>query len=261
MLLILGPCALLTVRRPDLTRGSHDSRVRSGNESCARASSPSPSILQMFSSLKIGLARPVARYLTQVQPPRLPLTARLQRFASTGAPSTPPAAAVLPPRPPKHKGKKAKASSKSPTTPSLTVAALSPSTPSIPSLLPLGLHKNTSSKPADGQAVALTSAERYDTAALLKSLQALGLLDGAVNLLGEAILLPRWSPQPGVVGEVFIFESGTIVTWGLGQAGTEAFLRKVIRGSVLGVEELGWVEQGRYTEPETEVLDFWVGKK
>lgn len=108
--------------------------------------------------------------------------------------------------------------------------------------------------------MALTSAERYDTAALLKSLQALGLLEGAVNLLGEAILLPRWSPAPGQMGEVFIFESGTIVTWGLPQAGTEAFLRKVIRGSA-EEQELGWVEQGRYAEPETEVLDFWVGKK
>lgn len=212
-----------------------------------------------LNSFRKVLARPVARQAVQL-PPQLPIFAQ-QRFASSGLAPTPSVASSLPPRPQKHKAKKAKASSKTPVTPSLTVAALSPSSPPIPSLLPLGLHKTASSKPADGQAVALTSAERYDTAALLKSLQALGLLDGAVNLLGEAILLPRWSPAPGQTGEVFIFESGTIVTWGLGQAGTEAFLRRVIRGSVSGAEELGWVEQGRYTEPETEVLDFWVGKK
>lgn len=217
----------------------------------------------LLNVLRAAAPRSVARHAVQL-PPRLPLFT--QRFASSGSSSSPlppaPSTSALPPRPQKHKAKKAKASSKSPAAPSLTVAAQSPLTPSIPSLLPLGLHKTASSKPADGQAVALTSAERYDTAALLKSLQALDLLDGAVNLLGEAILLPRWSPGPGqAAGEVFVFESGTIVTWGLGQAGTEAFLRQVIRGAASGSEELGWVEQGRYTEPETEVLDFWVGKK
>jgi hypothetical protein len=35
----------------------------------------------------------------------------------------------------------------------------------------------------------------------------------------------------------------------------ETFLRKVIRGGGEG----GFVEEGRYAEPETEVLDFWVG--
>lgn len=180
------------------------------------------------------------------------------------APSTP--GSNLPPRPQKHKAKKSKAKLPLPTAPSLTVKTLSPSTPNIPSLLPLGLNKVAFSTPSDGQAVALTSAERYDTETLLKGLQALGLLEGAVNLLGEAIFLPRWSPGGAEVGEVFIFESGTIVTWGLTQAGTEAFLRKVIRGSAStgtgdGPAHLGWIEHGRYNEPETEVLDYWVGKR
>lgn len=147
---------------------------------------------------------------------------------------------------------------------------MSPSSPIIPSLLPLGLGSAASATAPDGQAVALTSAERYDTPTLLKGLQALGLLDQAVNLLGEAIFLPRWSPAAGQdAGEVFIFESGTIVTWGLTQSGAETFLRKVIRGSSPGdtvaaistANELSWIEHGRYNEPETEVLDYFVGRR
>jgi uncharacterized Rmd1/YagE family protein len=96
----------------------------------------------------------------------------------------------------------------------------------------------------------------------------MGLLGNAVNLLGEAILLPRWSPPTAPtsteaeVGEVFIFESGTIVLWGLSMNAAEQFLRKVIRGSTdsSSDEFIGWVEQGRYSEPETEVLEYWVGK-
>ena len=61
---------------------------------------------------------------------------------------------------------------------------------------------------------------------------------------------------------MFLFESGTIVSWGLSQAGIEQFLRKVIRGGATspGTEgqELGFVERGRYVEPEMEVLEYWV---
>jgi uncharacterized Rmd1/YagE family protein len=97
----------------------------------------------------------------------------------------------------------------------------------------------------------------------------MGLLGNAVNLLGEAILLPRWSPPTSTattgepeVGEVFIFESGTIVLWGLSMKAAELFLRTVIRGPTESSSEefIGWVEQGRYSEPETEVLEYWVGK-
>jgi uncharacterized Rmd1/YagE family protein len=61
-------------------------------------------------------------------------------------------------------------------------------------------------------------------------------------------------------GELFLFESGTIVSWGLSQAGMQQFLRKVVRGATSeGVEgDLGWVERGRYVDPEMEVLEYWV---
>ena len=75
----------------------------------------------------------------------------------------------------------------------------------------------------------------------------------------------RWSPPatkgtPAESGEIFIFESGTIVSWGLSLAGVESFLRKVVRGGPEGKkgEELSWVERGRYHQPETEMLEYWV---
>lgn len=83
----------------------------------------------------------------------------------------------------------------------------------------------------------------------------------AINLCGEAIYLPKWSP-PGddsQSGEVFLFENGSIVSWGLTPSGMEAFLRTVIRGSSGVFDKLPFIEQGRYTAPETEVLDYWVG--
>ncbi|SCV70410.1 BQ2448_1804 [Microbotryum intermedium] len=194
----------------------------------------------------------------------------------------------------KHKAKKTKSSTASsisasatPSAPSLTVASLSASTPPLPALLPLGLKpsKPTHEDPSDGLVVALASAEHYDTVALVKSLQSLGLLDRAINLMGEAVYLPNWSPpttngQEKETGQVFVFESGTIVSWGLSQAGTEAFLRTVIRGrgnpsppsstmapkastkveTLLRDSKIGWVEQGRYNEFETEVLEYWTGK-
>ncbi|SGZ25870.1 BQ5605_C024g09787 [Microbotryum silenes-dioicae] len=214
--------------------------------------------------------------------------------ASSTPTSTPSTSTLARAQQKKHKAKKTKSStsssiSASTTTsvPSLTVASLSPSTPPLSSLLPLGLKtsKATHEDPSDGLVVALTSAEHYDTVALVKSLQSLGLLDRAINLLGEAVYLPQWSPpsldgHPKETGQIFVFESGTIVSWGLSQAGTEAFLRTVIRGggnasgpastastnastkveTMLRESRIGWVEQGRYNEFETEVLEYWTGK-
>lgn len=142
--------------------------------------------------------------------------------------------------------------------------------------MPVGLRAPTPRRrPADGKVIALTTAESYDTAELLQRLQAMGLLEDAVNLVGEAVLLPNWTPAAatffdpdmaagGVAsaatlqehGEVYVFESGTVVLWGLSMDAAEVFLRKVIRGSSNTAN--GFVEVGRYAEPETEVLEYWV---
>lgn len=176
-------------------------------------------------------------------------------------------------RPQKHKAKKAKGHHKQP---SPTNSPHTLNLNSDASLLPVGLRAPTPRRrPADGKVIALTTAESYDTAELLQRLQAMGLLEDAVNLVGEAVLLPNWTPAAatffdpdmaagGVAsaatlqehGEVYVFESGTVVLWGLSMDAAEVFLRKVIRGSSNTAN--GFVEVGRYAEPETEVLEYWV---
>ncbi|BGP49608.1 hypothetical protein JCM10450v2_005507 [Rhodotorula kratochvilovae] len=219
-----------------------------------RALRPSPRLYSTLPSSSSGA------------PPPAPLLA--QHRTAQPSPLAPPPALQ---RPQKHKAKKA--GKKSPAQPIPRSSLDAP-------LLPVGLHpqpqqRRGSRGNADGRVIALTTAESYNTPELLKNLQALGLLDGAVNLLGEAILLPRWSPAASTfsdaadavapsgsaaneVGEVFVFESGTIVLWGLSMHAAETFLRKVVRGGAAGTG--AFVEEGRYNVPETEVLEYWVGK-
>jgi uncharacterized Rmd1/YagE family protein len=201
------------------------------------------------------------RILSATRPfiPRPTLHLRLASSASAPPSHTPP-------RPPqKHRPKKLKAkpplSSTNPTASHILQST-------IPSLPPLGLRSKSATDDegqtepiADGKVVALTTAESYDFPALLKGLDELGLLETAMNLVGEAIYLPRWhSPDsPSSAGEVFVFASGTIVTWGLEPQGAQAFLRTVVRGrAVRPGSELGFVEMGRYGELESEVLNYRV---
>ncbi|KAL8281128.1 hypothetical protein RQP46_006486 [Phenoliferia psychrophenolica] len=210
--------------------------------------------------MSLNLSRCLARAQGATRVGRQPI-----RLASSSSPTAPPPA---PPKRPPHRPKKAKAAQPSPLSQLAVPTSPSPS-PSIASLLlPVGFHKSPfdlsalegANRPA-GQAIALTTAESFDTPSLLKGLHALGLLEGkapAVNLLGESIYLPRWRPDKNSpYGEVFIFESGSICTWGLGKDATETFLKTVIRGGVEG-HTLEWVERGRYKEHEMEVLEFFV---
>lgn len=211
--------------------------------------------------------RPWARVLAL--PRRAPVFAR---FASSpAAPSIP-----SPPRPPqKHKKAKTKtkAAEAAASTTTILPPRIKPKDFSFINLLPLTSRHTTGRLgtiglpllPADGKAVAFTTAESYDLSNLLETLYHLQLLDGAVNLLGEALYLPRWSPSGrnelgGREGEVFVFESGTFVLWGLGAKEAETFLRTVVRGQVSSAEGRGpgWVEKGRYEEPEVEELDYRI---
>ncbi|GAA5830048.1 hypothetical protein JCM3766R1_006749 [Sporobolomyces carnicolor] len=220
------------------------------------------------------MIRATARSLLAHTAPR-----RLYSSAPAATSSAPPPLSsntpnVPPPRPQKHsKAKKQKQSSASavPLNQLFPKSASSAPRPSLRQLLPQLQSQSTDRRfgPPAGKAIALTTAESYDTRVLLKGLEQMGLLGNAVNLLGEAILLPRWSPASAStstgeleVGEVYIFESGTIVLWGLSMHAAEQFLRTVIRGPTDPNTDdfIGWVEQGRYSEPETEVLEYWVGK-
>ncbi|KAI5481855.1 hypothetical protein MNV49_000132 [Pseudohyphozyma bogoriensis] len=198
---------------------------------------------------------------TRLSPLVAPKLARpLPRFASIPS-STPPPPSI--PRPPqKHKKGKAKAS-------------VPPARP--PTATPIGskglrlqefdFFRPIQQRPADGLVVALSTAQSYNFQALVESLNALGLVNGARNLIGEAVYLPRWSPggspiegDKPEVGEIFLFESGSIVAWGLKKSSVELFLRTVIRGASDN-GALGWVEQGRYSEHESEVLEYRVEPK
>lgn len=234
------------------------------------------------------------RAITHIAPSTSRALPGFVRAASSSSPSPSPFSASshqpqpgpVSQRPQKHKAKKAKAH-KHPNAYAAAAAAGSSSASSSSSggsldagtLLPLGLRAPTPRRrPADGKVIALTTAESYDTAELLQRLQAMGLLEDAVNLVGEAVLLPRWSPAAATFfdadsaagaasaatlqehGEVYVFESGTVVLWGLSMDAAEVFLRKVIRGGTHASASTGFVEVGRYAEPETEVLEYWVGE-
>lgn len=124
---------------------------------------------------------------------------RLSSSTTTPPSAPPPSASASTSRPQKHKKNKSKAAqaaalasavprpSSSPTSApsasSLLSSAPSATTREPPlatfaSLLELGLRGNKAGAPADGQAIALTTAEGFSTPALLKTLQNLGLLQG-----------------------------------------------------------------------------------
>lgn len=154
----------------------------------------------MSFSLSRSLVRAPAAVRLGRQPASLvALGGSSTRFASSVPPPSP-SPATRPPQ--KHRPKKGKAAQPSP----LSQLAV-PTTPSSPSpspsiaslLLPIGFHKSPfdlssldgANGPA-GQAIALTTAESFDTPSLLKGLHALGLLEGkgaAVNLLGTLMTI------------------------------------------------------------------------
>lgn len=217
--------------------------------------------------------RRTSQILTKVSSSRPALSATATRFVSSSNLTASLDPTPLPRPPQKHKAKKSKSKSSSllPTLEPIPSTLSSSSTSAIP-ISATNSAKDRHHRASDGKVIALCTAEAYDTPSLLQGLQTLGLLEGtsgngAVNLMGEAIYIPRWSPIPSTatespeVGEIFIFESGTIVAWGLSTQGIESFLRQVIRGSPatkVGKGELGWVERGRYAESESELLDYWV---
>lgn len=137
----------------------------------------------------------------------------------------------------------------------------------------------------DGQAISFSTAERYDIDTLRKSLwdhKLLGRGDGfdAMNLMGEAIWIPKWpveeasssnnsvtiatnngssnenekSPQQqsDTSGEIFIFETGSFVSWHMSPADAQAFADEVLKKSDIPVE----IEP--YAEPQVEAMGFVV---
>lgn len=135
----------------------------------------------------------------------------------------------------------------------------------------------------DGQAIAFSTAESYDIDALRKALWNKGLLgrgDGedAVNLMGEAIWVPRWPLPPrageetevqttGEAGELFIFESGAFVSWNMSESSAREFANRVLRNidsrphllsSEPAQEAFTPIEVDKYLEEQTEAMDFVI---
>lgn len=113
--------------------------------------------------------------------------------STADAATTPAKPSATPLRPQKHKKNKTKAAqaaalaSSVPRPPAQAASSTAPFAPTsepplatFASLLELGLRgkSDKGGRAADGQAIALTTAESFDTPALLKTLQSLGLLQG-----------------------------------------------------------------------------------
>ncbi|KAG0144904.1 hypothetical protein CROQUDRAFT_707517 [Cronartium quercuum f. sp. fusiforme G11] len=111
-----------------------------------------------------------------------------------------------------------------------------------PSVLKQALKPTPSSSAREvvGEVVAYSTAEEYDVRVLQRRLADAGYSRPMYNVLGEAIWVPEWSPksvasessaqseQP-LAGEVFVFESGSFVSWGLSDAQAAEFLETIIR--------------------------------
>ena len=96
---------------------------------------------------------------------------------------------------------------------------------------------------ANGRITAFSTAEEYSTDGLQKTLAGLSLIGSgkstdAINLLGEAVLLPAgWSGSSGS-GEVFIFENGSFVAWNAQQDEVDTLLNTVIKSPGVEVNPL-----------------------
>ena len=87
----------------------------------------------------------------------------------------------------------------------------------------------------------LTTAERYIFSNLRSRLPSSSIL------LHNAWWVPKWSAGQRT-GEVFLFENGTLVCWGLDETDANKFAKHFVRNSQ--------VELGRLKEPETEDIEF-----
>ncbi|TDL16568.1 hypothetical protein BD410DRAFT_777074 [Rickenella mellea] len=87
----------------------------------------------------------------------------------------------------------------------------------------------------------LTTAERYKLPLLRPK------LPYGSQVLHEAWWIPRWG-KPGSEGEVFVFENGSFVCWGLEEKEATRFVGEVIRKSRAEVDRL--------LDPETEDVEF-----
>ncbi|KAH9443911.1 hypothetical protein MJO28_013780 [Puccinia striiformis f. sp. tritici] len=129
---------------------------------------------------------------------------------------------------------------------------------------------NSSGRPTRsiGEVIAYSTAEEYDLRTLPKHLDEAGYPGSTrmFNVLGEAIWLPQWPPSSSSdsqnlttdptdrTGEIFVFESGSFVSWGISSEEATKFLETIIRPKKEKVRNLLEVNPSRI--PEKETVDY-----
>lgn len=116
--------------------------------------------------------------------------------------------------------------------------------------------RQTLPEPTTGEVYAWATAYSYSFSELIRS----GRLPANYQVFedNEVIHIPQWpiSSSAGASGssrgEVFIFRSGSYVTWGLDEEQSRRFLRNVIQGRDLKYQ----VEVGRYSQIGDEAMDY-----
>ena len=90
--------------------------------------------------------------------------------------------------------------------------------------------------------------DEYRTDALQAVLASLNLVSqgkptDALNLLGEAVYLPRWSSNAAAsakgAGEVYLFENGSLVAWNLEQEEVDELVRTICQNGTVEVGPYG----------------------
>lgn len=112
-------------------------------------------------------------------------------------------------------------------------------------------------------AIAFATAESYDFKRLISS----NRLPAGWQLLedDEVIYIPQWPQQSPsasstttVGGEVFVFQSGSYVTWGLSNEQSSRFLRSVIQGRAAAGAKGQSAEIDAYTQIGDEAMEYIV---
>ncbi|KAA1105252.1 hypothetical protein PGTUg99_020803 [Puccinia graminis f. sp. tritici] len=122
-----------------------------------------------------------------------------------------------------------------------------------------------------GKVIAYSTAEEYDLRTLPKRLDEAGYPRSTrmFNVLGEAIWLPQWPPpcsspdSPPATkdpinrnGEIFVFESGSFVSWGISSEEAAKFLKTIIRPTTETVKLANLLEVNPSRIPEKETVDY-----
>ncbi|KAH8921050.1 hypothetical protein BT69DRAFT_1321038 [Atractiella rhizophila] len=198
-----------------------------------------------FCATALGLSRPrsIARSLFTTTRFQSTTTSALSPSGSGSSHQTPTSPSPIPtPSPPSR----TRTASRTPS----TSANSKKTKKSAPKQLKSSSRSASQSQEGLGKMISYTTAESYDISTLQSVLWRIGQGKDAVNVMGEAVWIPGWRN-----GEVWIFESGSFVTWGMDEKDAFAFVEEVIRAPYTGDKR---IESLPYRELEVESMDYVV---